>query len=56
MTQSFDEKSPQVEPGTLTAFGIRLTSRHGDADVSKPGSDLAFCLLTKNQKQPQVIV
>lgn len=28
----FDEKSEQVSPGTLTAFGIRIESRYGNAE------------------------
>lgn len=28
----FDDKSEQVSPGTLKAFGIRIESRYGDAE------------------------
>lgn len=32
MTSYFDEKSSQVEPGSLVAFGINIISRYSRAD------------------------
>ena len=32
MTEYFEEKSPQVLPGSLVAFGVDITSRYGKAN------------------------